>query len=229
LVNALKFYFENKNLPVLEGNDNDRPGIVHRIDKNTSGLLLIAKTEDAMTKLASQFFHHTIDRDYIALVWGSFEEKSGTIDINIGRDPNFRKQMKAFPDNEEGKTAITHFTVLEDMYYVSLIKCSLETGRTHQIRVHLKHTGHPVFNDDIYGGDKIVKGTIFTKYKQFVMNCFDLKSGQALHAHTLGFIHPKTGNKMVFKSELPPNFSTMVDKWRNYVNSRKKDNDGGII
>ncbi|MGE5354674.1 MAG: RluA family pseudouridine synthase [Deltaproteobacteria bacterium] len=223
LVNALKYYFDNKNLPVLDGNNNDRPGIVHRIDKNTSGLLLIAKTEDAMTKLAAQFFHHTIDRDYLALVWGNFNENVGTIDINIGRDPNFRKQMKAFPDNDEGKRAVTHYSVLEDLYYVSLIKCSLETGRTHQIRVHLKHTGHPVFNDDTYGGEKIVKGTIFSKYSQFVKNCFELLPGQALHAQTLGFVHPSSGEKMNFTSQLPPEFMQLLQKWRTYVNSRKKE------
>lgn len=223
LVNALRYYFDKNMLPVLEGNESDRPGIVHRIDKNTSGLLLIAKTEDAMTKLASQFFHHTIDREYLALVWGSFGESTGTINVNIGRDPNNRKQMKAFSDNDQGKNAVTHFSVVEDLYYVSLIRCKLETGRTHQIRVHLKHAGHPVFNDDTYGGDKIVKGTIFSKYSQFVKNCFELLEGQALHAHTLGFSHPKTGKQMLFKSELPPNFTSVLEKWRTYVNSRKKE------
>lgn len=223
LVNALRYYFDEKKLPVMEGNEADRPGIVHRIDKNTSGLLLIAKTEEAMTKLASQFFHHTIDREYLALVWGNFEETSGTIDVNIGRDPNNRKQMKAFHENDDGKNAVTHFSVAEDLYYVSLIKCRLETGRTHQIRVHLRYSGHPVFNDDSYGGDRIIKGTIFSKYSQFVKNCFDLLEGQALHAHTLGFIHPKTGEKMFFISELPPNFTNVLEKWRTYVNSRKKE------
>ena len=223
LVHALKYYFDEKKLPILEGNENDRPGIVHRIDKNTSGLLLIAKTEEAMTKLASQFFHHTLDREYLALVWGNFEDNSGTINVNIGRDPNNRRLMKAFPENDEGKNAVTHFNVQEDLYYVSLINCRLETGRTHQIRVHLKHSGHPVFFDNTYGGDRIVKGTVFSKYTHFVRNCFDLLEGQALHAHTLGFIHPKTGEKMFFKVDPPANFENVLEKWRTYVNSRKKE------
>lgn len=221
LVNALKYYFDNHPLPVMEGNDPDRPGIVHRIDKNTSGLLLIAKTEDAMTKLASQFFHHTIEREYLSLVWGNFEHTDYTVDINIGRDPNNRKLMKAFPDNDEAKIAVTHFTVLEDLYYVSLIKCKLETGRTHQIRVHLKYLGHPVFNDEVYGGKTIMKGTIFTKYSQFVQNGFDLLPGQALHAQTLGFRHPATNKEMFFECDPPDNFQKLIDRWRIYVNSRK--------
>lgn len=221
LVNALKHYFANSNLPIMDGNDVDRPGIVHRIDKFTTGLLLIAKNEPAMTKLAKQFFDHSIEREYLALVWGNFDEKKGSVDINIGRSPNNRKVMTTFAEGESGKHAVTHFEVIEDMYYVSLVKCKLETGRTHQIRVHMKYLGNPVFNDDIYGGDKIVKGTVFTKYKQFVQNCFKITSGFTLHAHTLGFIHPTTGKKMTFTQELPKEFSDVLEKWRKYVNSRK--------
>jgi len=220
LVNALKHYFQNSNLPIMEGNDVDRPGIVHRIDKFTTGLLLIAKNEGAMTKLAKQFFDHSIEREYLALVWGNFDEKVGTVDINIGRSPNNRKVMTTFDEEEIGKRAVTHYEVLEDMYYVSLVKCKLETGRTHQIRVHMKYLGNPVFNDDIYGGDKIVKGTVFTKYKQFVQNCFKMIDGFTLHAHTLGFIHPSTGEKMSFTQELPDDFAGVLEKWRKYVNSR---------
>lgn len=224
LVNALKFYFDSRPLPVMAGNEDDRPGIVHRIDKNTSGLLLVAKTEEAMTKLAAQFFNHSIEREYTALVWGNFDDETGKIDVNIGRDTNNRKLMRAFPENDEGKKAITHFSVAEDLYYVSLIKCRLETGRTHQIRVHMQYAGHPVFNDNTYGGDKIVKGTVFTKYSQFVKNCFLLLEGQALHANKLGFIHPRSGQKVCFHAELPPNFKALVEKWRTYVNARKSDN-----
>ncbi len=221
LVNALKFYFENKNLPVMEGNDVDRPGIVHRIDKFTTGLLLIAKNEKAMTFLAKQFFDHSIEREYLALVWGNFDTVKGVIDKNIGRSLKNRKVMATFEEEDIGKRAVTHYEVLEDLYYVSLVKCKLETGRTHQIRVHMKYIGHPVFNDEIYGGDKIVKGTVFTKYKQFVQNCFGLIPGFALHAHTLGFIHPTTKEKMIFKADLPDEFSEVLDKWRKYVSVRK--------
>ena len=223
LVNALKFYFDNKELPVMDGNDEDRPGIVHRIDKFTTGLLLIAKNDVAMTKLAKQFFDHSIEREYLALVWGNFEDTKGAVDVNIGRSPKNRKVMTTFEGEEEGKRAITHFEVLEDMYYVSLVSCRLETGRTHQIRVHMKYLGHPVFNDDIYGGDAIVKGTVFTKYKQFVQNCFKMLPGFALHAHTLGFIHPTTGEKMTFKADLPEDYSDTLEKWRKYVNTRKEN------
>ena len=217
LVNALKYYLDNKKLPVMEGNSEDRPGIVHRIDKETTGLLLIAKNDEAISKLAKQFFDHSIEREYYALVWGGFEETEGTVDVNIGRNPKNRKLMTAFPDNELGKNAITHYKVLEDLYYVSLLSCRLETGRTHQIRVHMKYLGHPVFNDSSYGGDKIVKGTVFTKYKQFVMNNMKLMPGHALHARSLGFIHPSTGEKMYFEVDLPPEFQTVMEKWRNYV------------
>ena len=223
LVNALKFYFDSRTLPVMSGNEDDRPGIVHRIDKNTSGLLLVAKTEEAMTKLASQFFNHSIEREYTALVWGNFDQDAGTIDVNIGRNPNNRKLMRAFAENDDGKRAVTHFSVAEDLYYVSLIKCRLETGRTHQIRVHMQYAGHPVFNDDSYGGGRIVKGTVFTKYSQFIKNCFQLLEGQALHANKLGFIHPRTGKKVSFHADLPPNFTELMAKWRTYVNSINRD------
>ena len=222
LVNALRYYFENQELPVMKGNDVDRPGIVHRIDKYTTGLLLIAKNDLSMTKLAKQFFDHSIEREYLALVWGYFDEKEGAIDRNVGRSLKDRKVMTTFDEDEGSKKAITHYKVLEDLYYVSLVSCRLETGRTHQIRVHMKYLGNPVFNDDIYGGDKIVKGTVFTKYRQFVQNTFKMIPGFALHAHTLGFVHPSTGKKMTFELELPNDFSNVLDKWRNYVSSRKE-------
>lgn len=220
LVNAVKYHLDNESLPVMEGNFEDRPGIVHRIDKETTGLLLIAKNDEALTHLAKQFFDHTIEREYYALVWGSFKEKEGTIDLNIGRNPKNRKLMTVFPEGEAGKKAVTHYKVLEDLYYVSLISCRLETGRTHQIRVHMKHLGHPVFNDSSYGGDKIVKGTVFTKYKQFVMNNMKMLPGHALHARSLGFIHPATGEKMYFEAGLPKEFQTVLERWRNYVKSK---------
>lgn len=222
LVNGLMHYFKNKELPVMQGNELDRPGLVHRIDKNTSGLLLIAKTEYAMTHLAKQFFDHSIKREYVALVWGNFDEMSGTIEGNIGRHLNNRLQMTVFPEGDQGKTAVTHYQVLEDMYYVSLIKCQLETGRTHQIRVHMKHTNHPLFNDERYGGDQIVKGTVYTKYKQFVHNCFKILPRHALHAQSLGFIHPTTKEEMNFTTDIPQDMSDVVDKWRAYVNSQKE-------
>ena len=221
LVNGLVYYFENKELPVMEGNQLDRPGLVHRIDKNTSGLMLIAKTEYAMTHLAKQFFDHTIDREYVALIWGSFDEDKGTITGNIGRHLKDRLQMTVFPDGDEGKEATTHFEVIEDMYYVSLIKCKLETGRTHQIRVHMKHRNHPLFNDDRYGGDKIVKGTVYTKYKQFVHNCFKILPRQALHAKSLGFLHPTTKERMFFDSDIPQDMQEATEKWRAYVSNQK--------
>ncbi len=224
LVNALKYYFEENPLPIMQGNDIDRPGIVHRIDKFTTGLLLIAKNDEAMSFLAKQFFDHDIEREYLALVWGNFEESSGTVDVNIGRNPKNRKDMATFEDDELGsKRAVTHYEVVEDLYYVSLIKCRLETGRTHQIRVHMQHIGHPIFNDSTYGGDIIVKGTVFTKYKQFVQNCFDLMPGFALHAHTLGFVHPTTKEKMIFRQELPDNYAQLLDKWRKYTTYRKSE------
>lgn len=213
LMNALVYHFSN--LPASAKN-MDRPGLVHRIDKNTSGLLVIAKTESAMNHLAKEFFDRTIDRKYIALVWGDFKEDEGTVIGNVGRNLKDRKVMDVFPMSDYGKHAVTHYRVLERFGYVTLIECKLETGRTHQIRVHMKFIGHPLFNDDTYGGDKILKGTTFTKYKQYIENCFSLIPRQALHAKTLGFIHPTTREKVFFESELPPDFLAVLEKWRNY-------------
>ena len=214
LVNALTYHFQQ--LPQMPGNDG-KPGLVHRIDKDTSGLLVIAKTESAMTQLASQFFHHTIQRTYWALVWGEPKELEGTINVTLGRSPKDRRVTTAFPEGDIGRHAITHYKVLKTLRYVTLVECRLETGRTHQIRAHMKYLGHPLFNDAMYGGDQILKGTVFTKYKQFIDNCFKIMPRQALHAKTLGFIHP-TSNKLVeFDSELPEDFSNVLDKWENYV------------
>lgn len=214
LVNALAFHFQN--LPEMKGNDG-RPGLVHRIDKDTSGLLVIAKTEKAMNGLAKQFFDHTIERTYYALAWGVPEETTGTINVNVGRSLKDRRITMAFPDGDFGKHAITHYKVLEDLRYVSLIKCNLETGRTHQIRAHMRFVGHPLFNDATYGGSEIVKGTVFTKYKQFVQNCFKILPRQALHAKTLGFIHPITKEKVFVDSELPEDFASALEKWKSYI------------
>lgn len=219
LVNALMFYLNN--LPFAEGNEV-RPGLVHRIDKNTSGLVVIAKNEFAMNFLTRQFAEHTIDRKYIALVWGDFDVEEGTIEGNVGRNLRFRKFMDVFPEGDQGKEAITHYKVLEHIGYVALVECKLETGRTHQIRVHMKHIGHPVFNDDTYGGDKIIKGTVYTKYKQFVENCFKLCPRQALHAKSLGFIHPVTKKHLFFECDIPEDMRLVIEKWRNYINTMKK-------
>ena len=216
LLNGVAYYLQQKN-PSLNADTLARFGLVHRIDKNTSGLLVLAKTEKSLSTLAKQFFDHTVKRKYIALVWGNVEKDSGTVVAHIGRNQRYRKLFEAYPEGEHGKDAITHYRVLERLNYVSLIECVLETGRTHQIRVHMKHIGHPLFNDDFYGGDKIVKGTVFSKYKQFVDNCFAICPRQALHAKTLGFIHPVTGKEMNFEAELPTDMSTVIDKWRNYV------------
>ena len=212
LLNGLLHHFEK-----LPKNLNNRPGLVHRIDKDTSGLLVVAKTEQAMTHLSKQFFDKTSERKYLALVWGDVKEDKGTIEGAIGRHPKNRLQMNVFEDNSEGKEAITHFKVLERFGYVTLIECQLETGRTHQIRAHLKFIGHTLFNDARYGGEKILKGTSFTKYRQFVDNCFKLLPRQALHAKTLGFIHPKTGEKMQYDSPIPDDFNSAIDKWRQYA------------
>lgn len=219
LMNALAYHF--KNLP--QGtNRMERPGLVHRIDKNTSGLLVIAKTDLAMNLLAKEFFDRTINRKYLALVWGDFKEDEGTITGNIGRNLKNRKVMDVFPEGDYGRHAVTHYKVVERFGYVTLVECKLETGRTHQIRVHMKHIGHPLFKDFEYGGDKILKGTSFTKYKQFVENCFDLFPGQALHAASLGFIHPSTKKKIYFEVDVPDNFKEVLEKWRNYVKYQKE-------
>jgi 23S rRNA pseudouridine1911/1915/1917 synthase len=217
LVNALAYYF--KDLPLFNSED-PRPGLVHRIDKDTSGLLVVAKTEIAKNKLALQFFEKTTERRYHALVWGSLKEDEGTITGNIGRSLKNRQVFTVFPDGDYGKHAVTHYKVLRSIGYVTLVECKLETGRTHQIRVHMKHINHPLFNDSTYGGDQILRGTTFSKYKQFVQNCFQVLPRQALHAKTLGFIHPTTGEKMQFNSELPDDMSAAIEKWEAYIASR---------
>ncbi len=215
LVNALVYHFNQ--LPQLPGNDG-RPGLVHRIDKDTSGLLLISKNERAMTYLAKQFYDHSITRQYFALVWGDLEN-DGKVDGYIGRSAKDRKVMDVYDDPEKGKWSVTHYEVIERFNYVTLIQCELETGRTHQIRAHMKHIGHPLFSDAAYGGDKIRKGTLFAKYKSFVENCFAIIPRQALHAKTLGFIHPTKKEYVHFEAELPEDFVAVLDKWRNYVNN----------
>lgn len=222
LVNALKFHFDN--LPSMSA-DLERPGLVHRIDKDTSGLLVIAKTEQAMQSLSGQFKARTTDRLYDALVWGSLEEDKGTIEGHIGRHLKDRMQMAVFPDGEMGKPAVTHYKVAERFLYVTLVECKLETGRTHQIRAHFKHIGHPLFNDDRYGGNEILKGTTFTKYKQFVENCFKICPRQALHAKTLGFDHPVTGERLFFEAPMPEDMVELLAKWRNYSKHSKDDLD----
>jgi len=213
LINALTFHFEN-----LPNNSSNRPGLVHRIDKDTSGLLVVAKTEEAMTHLSKQFFNKSTEREYVALVWGSMNDDEGTIDAHIGRHPKNRLQNTVFYGEEadKGKPAVTHFKILERLGYVTLVSCKLETGRTHQIRVHLKYIGHTIFNDERYGGDKILKGTTFTKYKQFVDNCFKILPRQALHARTLGFVHPTSGKTLRFESPIPEDMEACLEKWRNY-------------
>lgn len=216
LVNGVAFHLRQQNPDVTE-ELLPRFGLVHRIDKNTSGLLVLAKNEKASAHLAKQFFDHTVDRKYIALVWGDFTEDQGTVHAHVGRHQRFRKIMTAYPDGDYGKEAITHYRVLEHFHYVSLVECQLETGRTHQIRVHMQLIGHPLFNDDTYGGDRIVKGTIYTKYKQFVDNCFALCPRHALHARTLGFTHPTTKERMFFESPLPNDMEQLIAKWRSYA------------
>lgn len=211
LINALIYHIDN--LPV---NSNERPGLVHRIDKDTSGLLLVAKTEAAMTHLSKQFFDKTSEREYVALVWGNMDDDEGTIEGNIARHPKNRLQMHVFPEGDEGKDAVTHYKVIERLGYVTLVSCRLETGRTHQIRVHMKYIGHTLFNDERYGGEKIMKGTTFTKYKQFVENAFKILPRQALHAKTLGFVHPTTGEMMRFNSEIPEDMANCIEKWQDY-------------
>ncbi|MEI6817217.1 MAG: RluA family pseudouridine synthase [Bacteroidota bacterium] len=213
LVNALVYHFQN--LPNISEH-SIRPGLVHRIDKNTSGLLVIAKTEIAMSMLAKEFFDHTIDRTYQAFVWGDFKEDSGTVTGHIGRSLKDRLMMDVFPDGDHGREAITHYKVIERFGYVTLIECKLETGRTHQIRAHMKFMGHPLFNDATYGGDKIIKGTTFSKYRQFIDNCFKILPRQALHAMSLGFINPNDKKKILFESQLPDDFIELLEKWRGY-------------
>lgn len=215
LINGLAWYLNEKSGINTEG--LHRVGLVHRIDKDTSGLLVIAKTEDAMSKLAAQFKKHTVHRRYIALAWGDFDEDEGTICVPVGRHPRLRKVMTTFPDGDQGKEATTHYTVLERFGYVTLLELRLETGRTHQIRVHMQSIGHPLFNDAMYGGDRIVKGTVFAKYKQFVENCFKEMPRQALHAKELGFEHPATREQMLFNSEIPDDLQSVLERWRVYT------------
>ena len=224
LVNALLYHFEH--LPAMQakvGNDlyAPRPGLVHRIDKNTSGVVIVAKNEISLTVLAKKFFDHDLDRRYITLVWGNVLEDEGTINVNVGRNLRNRKVMDVFRDGENGKTAITHYKVLERFNYVTLVECKLETGRTHQIRVHMKSIGHPVFNDADYGGDSVLKGLVSSKYKQFIQNCFDICPRQALHARLLEIAHPATKKIMKFESELPEDMQTLIEKWRHYVKYMK--------
>ncbi len=215
LLNGIAWYLQQQN-PAVSEDILPRFGLVHRIDKNTSGLLVLAKSDKAMRVLAKQFFDHTVKRQYVALVWGDVKNDTGTIRAHVGRHLRFRKLFEAYPEGDHGKEAVTHYRVIERLGYVTVVECVLETGRTHQIRVHMKYLGHPLFNDDFYGGDKIVKGTVYAKYKQFVENCFQLCTRQALHAKTLGFIHPSTGNEIFFDTELPDDISNVIDKWRKY-------------
>lgn len=217
LLNGVAYHLQQQNAAINEEN-LPRFGMVHRIDKNTSGLLVLAKTDPAMRHLAKQFFDHTVKRHYLALVWGDLETDEGTIIAHVGRNLRFRKLFEAYPEGDHGKEAITHYKVLHRFGYVTLVQCQLETGRTHQIRVHMKYIGHPLFNDDFYGGDKIVKGTVYAKYKQFVENCFALCPRQALHAQTLGFIHPETNKEMFFESPVPTDMEQVIEKWKRYVN-----------
>lgn len=219
LVNGLAYYL-GKRQEAEEG--DERMGmLVHRIDKDTSGILLIAKNDEAQLKLAEQFFHHTIDRKYIAIVWGDVKEDSGTIVGHIARDPNNRQNFKVFPDGSAGKHAITHYRVLERLGYVTVVECKLETGRTHQIRVHMNYLGHPLFNDSRYGGDRILKGTLYAKYKKFIDNCFEILPRQALHAKNLGFVHPRTGDYVFVESELPEDMTRVIERFRVFSSGRR--------
>lgn len=218
LVNAIAYHLKYEH--GMEMTD-PRLGLVHRIDKDTSGLLLVAKTPEAKTDLSAQFFHKTTKRRYIALVWGNVANEEGTVTGNIGRDPKDRMLMRVFPDGEQGKPAVTHYKVLERFGYVTLVQCELETGRTHQIRVHMKQIGHTLFNDERYGGNEVLRGTHFAKYKQFVYNCFALCPRQCLHAQTLGFVHPRTGKEMFFESDIPKDMQEVIDRWRTYTAARE--------
>lgn len=218
LVNAIAYHLNYKNIKDI---DDQRLGLVHRIDKDTSGLLLIAKTPYAKSNLSGQFFRKETKRLYTALVWGNVDEDSGTIEGNIGRDPRDRMLMKVFPDGDQGKTAVTHYRVLERFGYVTLVECKLDTGRTHQIRVHMKYLGHTLFNDERYGGHEILRGTRFAKYKQFIYNCFEICPRQCLHAKSLGFVHPSTGEELYFESDIPDDIQAVIEKWRIYTSSRE--------
>ena len=220
LVNAVAYYMK-VNCPGIDEDDLPRFGLVHRIDKNTSGLLVMAKRQSIMSNLAKQFFDHTVHRRYVALVWGDVEKESGTVIANVGRHLRHRKLFTAYPEGDHGKEAITHYKVLERFNYVTMIECRLETGRTHQIRVHMQLIGHPLFNDELYGGDRIVKGTVYTKYKQFVDNCFTICPRHALHAAELGFTHPASKKAMLFKADLPEDMKQLIEKWRNYITTKK--------
>ncbi len=217
LVNALMWHF--RDLPLFRTGEM-RPGLVHRIDKDTSGILVIAKNELALNKLSKQFFDRTTDRKYIALVWGIPDPAEGTITGNVGRSIRDRKIMQVFPDGSQGKSAVTHYKVIEDFSYVSVVECKLETGRTHQIRVHFSYIRHPLFNDEVYGGDRILKGTTFSRYQQFVKNCFEILPRQALHAKSLAFDHPVSGKRLFFDSELPDDMKQAIEKWRSYISGR---------
>ena len=223
LVHALAYHFKNlpENTQIINGEEISRPGLLHRIDKNTSGILIIAKNENAMQRLSNDFFHHNLDRRYVAMVWGDFEENEGTIRSYVGRNLRNRKVMDVFETEEHGKLAITHYKVLERFGYVTLVECNLETGRTHQIRIHMKSIGHPLFNDNEYGGDQVLKGTTYAKYKQFIQNCFAICPRQALHAKSLEITHPKTGKLLKFESELPADMQGLIDKWKVYTTAYK--------
>jgi len=220
LLNGIAHYLQQKD-PSISEQKLPRFGLVHRIDKNTSGLLVLAKNDKSMRHLAKQFYDHTVKRQYVALVWGDVEKEEGTIVAHVGRNLRYRKLFEAYPEGDHGKEAITHYKVIERFNYVTLVQCVLETGRTHQIRVHMKHIGHPLFNDDFYGGDKIVKGTVYSKYKQFVDNCFTICPRQALHAKTLGFIHPSTGEEIFFDTKIPDDIHKVIEKWRSYTKTIK--------
>ncbi len=217
MVNAIAYLL--KDTPEYDAKD-PRLGIVHRIDKDTSGLIVVAKNAYAKTHLSAQFFNKTTKRQYVALVWGQMEEEEGRIEGNIGRSLKNRLLMDVFPNGDYGKTAVTHYKVLERLGYVTLVQCRLETGRTHQIRVHMKHIGHTLFNDGRYGGNEILKGTHFAKYKQFVVNCFGICPRQALHAQTLGFVQPRTGKELMFEAPLPDDMTQLIEKWENYISNR---------
>jgi len=224
LVNAVVWHLQEsmKDLPVKEGNESNRAGIVHRIDKDTTGLMVVAKSDFAMSHLANQFFQHTIERRYQAIVWGDVEPDKGTVRANIGRNPNDRRLFMTFPEGDDGKWAVTHWRVLERYYYCTLVECQLETGRTHQIRVHMKSIGHTLFGDPRYGGNQILKGTLYSKYKQFVESNLQLLPRQALHAKVLGFKHPRTGEMLRFESELPNDMQMVIERWRTYLQGRKE-------